>query len=82
MGARKHAAMQKRYHPLLNVSPFAVPSVIQSGVQAVIFLKRDRKPAQGQKTHRKEVGTIGFEVWDNKIRVLGSMRKRLPTFCT
>lgn len=29
--------------------------------------KRDRKPAQEQKTHRKEVGTIGFQVWDNKI---------------
>lgn len=33
----------KLYHPLFNISPFAVHSVIYFGVQAIVFLRRDKK---------------------------------------
>lgn len=47
--------VQKLYHPLFNISEFAVHSVVYFGVQAIIFLTWARKMKETvEKTENKE----------------------------
>lgn len=44
------------YHPLFNIAPFAVRSVIQFGVQTVIFLNQAKKRWVNIEYNKKSIG--------------------------
>lgn len=92
-----HPCLQKLYHPLFNISPFAVRPLVYFGVQAVIFLRKDGSEVNRSYGNRTLVIDFHYflqhnlkhtpriskkQCMLNQMMREEEMRKRRPTFCT